>query len=425
MLFAIKCVEFLASMMLLVQLLYGLFKKGTIISVKWCAYYIFNLFFVLPNFLMILYGKLNVLSYGYRFIREDWQVELVYTLFIVFSDTYLLRSARKSIKKEKFDLPKNLSLRIPIFVRVIMTIFVMSPTIMAVLAPQPELYFFSFAPFSRRDIYSISAVAETWHSTPMHISLYLAAVGIIVLWTNNERLLRRNGFAFRFFLMLIALEITLFSSKRTLGTLVFIAMALISMMFKRKKSICVFLIGFSIFYFIFYQSIVKKTVGGGVSTAMEMYIIYFSRVLDFRFVTYSLLHPEQVKILDYPCQSFLFDIFPFIRRSVWTTKPYPFGVYYTAAWNNQSIASVSYRYTVSWFSEALANLSWIGIPIGMYLYKKMLDVFNKFKNNIVRIWSIFVAIYFMITHVQSNYIFVAILIILWLVFEKKGKREVI
>ena len=66
-----------------------------------------------------------------------------------------------------------------------------------------------------------------------------------------------------------------------------------------------------------------------------------------------------MKILQYPCQSFLFDILPFIKRTNWVNKPYPFGVYYTAAWTNTIVNSVNYRYTVSWFGEALANLSWI------------------------------------------------------------------
>lgn len=70
-------------------------------------------------------------------------------------------------------------------------------------------------------------------------------------------------------------------------------------------------------------------------------------------------------------------------------------------------------------ARQLANLSWIGLPVGYFLYSKMLSVFEKIKNPIVNIFSIYVAIYFMVTHVQSNYYNIIILALLYILIEKR------
>lgn len=316
-------------------------------------------------------------------------------------------------------------MRIPLAVIFITFVGTLLPLFAAILSPQPELYFLSFAPFSRTNVYTISAASYNWHSGYMSVATKIAMLSVVVLWYAIQKATKTNKFVGKIYLFIVAAVILLFSSKRTLGILLLLIMMIIEILNSKTGAIkkIVFYGGLSVFYFVLYQSIVKKTVGGGVSTITEMYIIYFSRILDFRYVTYSILHPDNVRILDYPCQSFLFDILPFIKRSVWADKPYPFGVYYTAAWNNQAVSTVSYRYTVSWFAEAFANLSWMGIPIGVWLYKRMLDLFERFQNPIVSVFSIYVAVYFMVTHVQSNFSNVGILAFLYFFIERRYRRK--
>ncbi|ODR34972.1 hypothetical protein [Eisenbergiella tayi] len=415
--------EMLCTVTLLCITSYTLYQRGMIISVRWCAYYIFVIFFIIPNMILLLNIPLNIRSYGYQYIAREWQIEIIYTVFIIWCSESLRRAACRFERKAVFSIANivNYELRIPLFVLVFAFIGTLLPLISALLSPEPVLYFLTFAPFSRTTELNISQSAVEYHSVFMNWATRIGMISVILLWLKLQKSSAYNRLIGGIYLYCTAIEIMFFTSKRTLGTMLLLVMMVIGILYNYRKALRSGILfgGTAVLYFVLYQSIVQKTVGGGVSTIVEIYIIYFSRTLDFRYVSFSLLHPERVQILQYPCQSFLFDILPFIRRSMWPNKPYPFGVYYTSAWNNQPVASVTYRYTVSWFAEALANLSWIGLPIGIFLYGKMLDLFEKFKHLFVRVFSIYVAVYFMVTHVQSNYVSIGILMLLYFVFERK------
>lgn len=418
----VKFLEIVITLLLIMDFFRTIYKYKIIINVRWCAYYTFQAIFIIPNLLLILYGKLNILSYGYKYIANNWQVELIYTIFISFTYLLLKRGAKKSVKGVNINKYAGMRIKIPMIVILLAFIGTLIPFVMTLLSPQPELYFRYFAVFERNDLVNIvSDSARKWHNSQFNISLFVGMLSCVILWIESLNCKLNSKLIIRTYLIFIGVQILLFSSKRTLGIFLFLVYLIADFLLKRKKPWLesVIIVGGCITYFILYQSIVKKTVGGGVSTPVEMYIIYFSRTLDYRFITYSLLNPDKVKILQYPCQSFIYDILPFIRRSRWAGKPYPFGVYYTAAWTNTMVNKVNYRYTVSWFGEALANLSWLGIPIGYWLYDRMLCFFEKIKNPIVHIFSIYVAVYFMVTHVQSNYYNIIILFILYITVEKK------
>lgn len=418
----VKFLEIVITLLLIVDFFITIYKYKMIINVYWCAYYTFQVIFIIPNLLLILYGRLNILSYGYKYIVNNWQVEIIYTGFILFTYLLLKRCAKKSIKGININKYAGMKIKIPVIVILLAFIGTLIPFIMTLLSPQPELYFKYFAAFERRDLINIvSTSAREWHNSQFNISLFVGMLSCVILWIGSLSCNLNSRLIIRTYLIFIGIQILLFSSKRTLGIFLFLVYLVADLLLKRKKpwlESVVIVVG-CIMYFILYQSIVKKTVGGGVSTPVEMYLIYFSRTLDYRFITFSLLNPDKVKILEYPCQSFIYDILPFIRRSTWASKPYPFGVYYTAAWTNTTVNKFNYRYTVSWFGEALANLSWIGIPVGYWLYNKMLNFFAKIKNPIVNIFSIYVAVYFMVTHVQSNYYNIIILFVLYVTIEKR------
>lgn len=418
----IKFFELIISVVLLIDTIHTVFLRKIIINAHWCSYYVFQVFFIIPNIILLLCGRLDIRSYGYRFIYNNWKVEFVYTVFILFMYIMLKKSCLKHLNKMNIEIVQNIKIKIPFTIVFISLIGTIIPFLLVLISPQPNLYFDYFAAFERSNLSGIiTDDARQWHNGILNIGLFLGMISCCILWVKSLNYKLNSRIILRLYLIIIGIVIVIFSSKRTLGTLLFIVYLMIDFLLKKKKPWleAFFIIIGCVSYFIFYQYIVKKTVGGGISSPVEMYLIYFSRTLDYRFITYSLLNPSDVKILDYPCQSFLFDILPFIRRSNWSNKPYPFGVYYTAAWNNIQITKVSYRYTVSWFGEALANLSWIGIPVGFILYNTMLNIFEKFKNPIVCIFSIFVSVYFMVTHVQSNYINFIALFILYVFLEKK------
>ncbi len=422
-----KIIEISILIFILIQLLYSILKKGITINVYWVAYYVFCAFFVLPELIIAIYGELNITSHGYQYIRNDMAVDFIYLLFvIVFSDILRRWALRKDIifREKVFNGINSIDIPRPIiFLCMVITFF---PTFFAIFAPIPSLYFESFAAFNRTDIYNITTEAFEYHNGTMLIVLSLSMVAVVALWfvlSDSKSL--KNRLIGKSYLLFITVQILLFSSKRTLGGLLIIVLVMIDILKKDKTPWFSIMVGvsFVIGYFVLYQSIVKKTVGGGASGFMEMYVIYFSRVLDMKLVIYSLLHPDTIRILDYPLQSFIYDFLFYIPRNVWPDKPYPYGDYYMAAWNQQLLENVRSRNTVSWFSEAVANMSWVGFPMGLWMYKKMLDLFSNYKNVFVRFFSIYVALYFMITHVASNWTNFILLFILYFLLENKSRSK--
>lgn len=420
--------EILITLILLIDSMYSIYKKGIIISAVSCAYYTFIAFFILPNLIMLWHDELNIFTYGYQFIKDNMEVELIFTIFMSFAYAVLRKETLKSDKKKLLDIKKIKKIKIHFPIEWILIAFVgtIIPIFAACMSPQPELYFMEFAPFEKYSFSGVSNSALQYHQTIFNYILSFSMLCCIFLWFAIRYI--RTNYNFRIliktYLVIMGLLLTIFSSKRTLGILLFLIYLIIDFLYEKEKPWLesIFIIGGCIVYFIGYQVVVQKTVGGGASTFLEIYIIYFSRLLDFRFITYSLLHPEIVKILDYPCQSFIFDILFFIKRSIWESKPFPFGMYYTAAWLNIPVESVTYRYTVSWFGEALANLSWIGIPIGVWMYIKFLRFIDRLKHPFVSMYGIFVSFCFMVTHVQSNLVNLMILFLLYIFVEPKYSR---
>ena len=81
----IKFIEVVITSILIIDFIKTLYKNKVIINVRWCAYYVFQVIFIIPNLIMLLYGKLNLYSYGYKFIVNNWQVEIIYSIFIIFT----------------------------------------------------------------------------------------------------------------------------------------------------------------------------------------------------------------------------------------------------------------------------------------------------------------------------------------------------
>lgn len=409
----------LILILLLAQFGYTLYVHKLKINVYWCAYYVFVVFFVLPDLVFLINGVLQLKSYGYQFIANDPVVDWIYLVFAAVVCNVFRSIAIKRTRENLIEL-RGFRIQVSKVVWYICFGMTLIPTVAALFAPQPELYFLSFLPFYRSDVYQVSAEARQWHTSVMSNLLIVAFLGLLICWLVTAQEKKKKGIdPIRVYLAIVAVQILLFSNKRTFGILVILAMVLVDLIYKEKTP-WLELIGcgsFCVAYFIFYQVITGKTVGGGQSGAAEVYAMYFSRVLDFKFVIYSLLHPDTIQILEYPGQSLLFDVLFFVPRAIWSNKPYPFGVYYTAAWNNQAVVGVTSKYLTSWFAEAVANLSWIGFPVGVWLYVKAMDIISKFKNPIVSIFALYTSIYFMVTQVGSNHENIVVLILLWFVLE--------
>lgn len=413
----------LVCSVILILLVNDVIRDGLVINVYWCAYYVFDLMFVLPELVTSLYGRLDISSRGYLLLTSDQMVDVIYLVFVLVCAAFFRILARKH-RRSAVDLAglrevgRDIA-KVPSVICLVAFAGVLAMYFAAALSPQPELYYGSFAAFYRTDVYDVTSSALSWHEDVMQPCLRVSFVFAAVLWYVSETVEDRGTrIVLRAFLIVSAFALLLFSSKRTLGTLLFALYLVMDIVF-RDRTPWGEIVAFAVFvgaFFFFYQEVTGKTTLGGVSSGVEIYIDYFGRSLDTKFVIYSLLHPEVVSILDYPGQSVLFDLLFFIPRSIWSDKPYPFGDYYTAAWFGNSIIGLGFRITTCWFAEMLANYSWIGLPIALLIYKAILDLFDKIEHPVVSLFSIYVACYLMVTHFgsnQENLIFLALLAIIF------------
>ncbi|MDQ4483704.1 hypothetical protein RBU64_15840 [Bacillus cereus] len=94
--------------------------------------------------------------------------------------------------------------------------------------------------------------------------------------------------------------------------------------------------------------------------------IDYSRDHNVKMAIYDEVKESQQKILDYRGQSFLYNLAFFIPRENWEDKPYPYGVYVTAAsLGISSQESLGWQMTTSILDESIANL---GLPLGICFF---------------------------------------------------------
>lgn len=110
-----------------------------------------------------------------------------------------------------------------------------------------------------------------------------------------------------------------------------------------------------------------KPVGSSPDELYEGLRIDYSRDHTIRTALYAELHPEQVKVLEYRGQSFLFDATFLVPRSIWPDKPYPYAQYMTSAVLDSEPRMWGWGLTTSLLDEAIANLGWAGLLFGPLL----------------------------------------------------------
>jgi len=117
---------------------------------------------------------------------------------------------------------------------------------------------------------------------------------------------------------------------------------------------------------ILYQGVIRQ-MRPGTTTSADLYEsmrVDYGRDSRVKMVAYSLLHPSEMTILDFPGQTVLFDIGAWIPRSVWPEKPYPYAVYFTSAMLGQPVQDMGWGMTTSLFDEVISNAGWPGLLLG-------------------------------------------------------------
>lgn len=123
---------------------------------------------------------------------------------------------------------------------------------------------------------------------------------------------------------------------------------------------------FAAFYFVYYAYATGKA-GYNDDWYYEANE-YFFRSMHMRFAIFAALNPNEVHILDYPGQSILFDLFYFIPRSLWASKPWPYIYYFiSGVMGYSSYEYVSWQMPPSYYPEFVSNFGILGIFISVII----------------------------------------------------------
>jgi len=163
----------------------------------------------------------------------------------------------------------------------------------------------------------------------------------------------------------------------------------------------------------------------GKNIAEETFRTYWGLRLDFsrdyglKFVLHNDLFLQR-HILPYDFSSFLFNIFFYIPRELWSEKPQPYAVYFTnSAFGNFGKDEIfGWGLTTSIFSEHISNIGWLGLLTAplliFYIFKKE----NESNDPLFKLLSILIAILLLVLQPISFMVLILLYLVL-LIFKSK------
>lgn len=216
---------------------------------------------------------------------------------------------------------------------------------------------------------------------PLHYNAMRQRASVLAIATILLKLLDTNhNFFFWISRLIFIIVATLVDKKRTLLMIVvgmcFIIDYVNNNNTKRLFVKYIVVFGLTAWYFVFYANYVGKT-GNDWNYTLNEYIF---RDMHLRFTIYAALNPTQVHILDYPGQSILFNLFWWIPRALWASKPRPFYEYYISGvlgYGTNSYASIGWGMPTSYFPEFVANFGISGLVIGIWFTIWMARFFER------------------------------------------------
>lgn len=321
------------------------------------VYYLMHCF---PLALQYYYGLDSAKDISLIFYEAltDEAVALCYDVITIITCCILYRVANTYSKVSQNTSRIMRGVKSKPIVSFLLTMMMYLPIIAVVaFAPDSSVYFtYSYFYIVDSDMVSIEAL---YHNKIVVITLYISFAFILLKYymRRNTRFLKCIDIYFCIFL------ITWVSQKRTI--LVFVLLGILVVDFVKKNYMCfnelrnkfiVFMLVI-VGYFVFYSSFVKNTGDDAFST----YTLYFSRLNVEKVAIYDLFYDN--KMLDYRGQSLLYDLFFFVPRSLWPSKPGMYTKYFTAyvcSGSGSESNWLPFNYQVNIFGDWVSSLGIIG-----------------------------------------------------------------
>lgn len=378
--FYFDIVVFCLATLLLLNSIKGLFtNKGSALDYCLVAFYLVH---VIPIFMQLDYGIPEVLHHvNVGSAMEDNATDYIYGLTVL-SVMWLLRYYSKKLIKRFGNTTIDTSSGSVIqhrSVRYLNKVVMFSPLIAVLFSPIPSLYL-TFSPFYTSS-YGIESHPYIYHSTVVNITVLLSLLAICLGYYNNKD----NDKSLVYYIAIFLL--TWIDGKRTIFLFSIVGVLASDLMHGRfsdtkyrKKQIVktVLLVSIVLAYFVIYNA---QTGKGEDTEFYFLYTFYFSRMSIVKTAIYDQLYTHS--LLQYPLQTFIFNLFLFIPRAVWTTKPVMYCIYFTSYADGYGpTQQLDYNLQVNLWSEFISNAGIIfgpllGVLFVYFIIKQSLATYSK------------------------------------------------
>ena len=366
---------------LIVSVLFISKVRHSDLSTTFLSLLIFDLLFVFPLLAETILGVASTSYLGFQYAQYDVGTGVLYALFCIIVEGIFVLNIKKEAARAESDLSltKRLTtLRSQInknqVLLMVAGVACVLPIMCILFSPDPFLYFTQIGYFSSVGSYGNAEVQPdsiAFNNAIKNVQ-YLAIIGAVLLKLGDI-----NNKSSLFCIRVIAIiGVALINSKRTLVTLLLLVLLAITMLSndskKRKWVTALITLTVAGTYFIAYSYLSEK-----YYLNTDWYAViseYFFKSTSVKVSIFSILHPDSLRILDYPGQTVLFDLLFFIPRAVWHSKPYPFPDYYSSAVKGYS--GDSWNFQTNIYSEWIANFGILGFilaPLVLILLIRMAE----------------------------------------------------
>ena len=323
---------------------------------------------------------------------NDPVTNIIYSFFIVFVEISLylfsLKIKRRDNTVINSDKLNNFSQK-P-FLKHILFINMFIVIVPAVFSPDINIYKeFSYFYTHSVNEYSIEYI---YHNTVMSYASIISFSSILgFYYVNKEK-------KYTPFVYLAIIIMTWINGKRTLFTISLFGMLIIDIIDKKYKNnkrklifkVLLFLCLICLYFFV-YSQITGKFY---TTTFNFQYSIYFSRMSNIDTCIYALLHNES--ILDYYGESILYDLFFWIPRVLWESKPVIYSKYFTSYVMDYGTVNIDWQFQTNIWTEYLSNFTFLGPLIAIFLLYSVAKISENSRSSFVYILGmIFTVLYTM------------------------------
>ena len=283
----------------------------------------FYIFFIQPLILDIIIGYPSYKSLNYGFIvsyNKLW-IEVIYNIFVIFN----MLIFNHYFKKNKFLLEVNLleSKKNSFFIFIIFCLTTILATLFIKLDSDTINKIFSY----QTRYLSKTGILEFVSSNAGIFSLII--LGCLLMEKDSKSFMLKSLVFLPYIILLV-----LVNGKKSVVFItltLYIIIIFINKIIKSKGLFIIFaisVVSFLMIYLIYYLNNVDASLKTSFAEKYTSYRIELCRDDRVKYAIYNELYEEQ-KILDYRGQTILFYFTFFIRRSHWTSKPYPYAIYFT------------------------------------------------------------------------------------------------